>query len=67
METMQLYKTKMVLSLRTIFLHISGPIKQIYIHKNIGVGVIMPWDTSLSNDFLPDVLKVFININEYAN
>ena len=36
-------------------MHLSGPIKQICIHKNMSVGVIMPWDTSLSNDFLPDV------------
>ena len=42
---------------RTISLHLSGPIKQIYNHKNISVGVIMPWDTSFSNDFLPDVLN----------
>ena len=52
-ETMQLHKTKNGVILRTMFLHISGPIKQIY----IGVGVITPWDTSLSNDFLPDFFK----------
>ena len=57
MEIMQLHKTKMDLFLRTISLHLNGPIKQIYIHKNISVDVIMPWDTSLSNDFLPDVLS----------
>ena len=62
METMQFHKTKMDLFLRTICLHLSGPIKQICIHNNISVGVIMPWDTSLSNDFLP-----FIYIHEYAN
>ena len=57
METMQLHKTKMDLFLRTIFLHLSGPIKQIYIHKNMSVVVITPWDPRLSNDFLPDVLS----------
>ena len=55
--TMQLHKTKMDLFLRTIFLHLSGPIKQIYIHKNLSVVVITPWDPRLSNDFLPDVLS----------
>ena len=30
------------------------------------VGVITPWDTSLTNDFLP-VILVFINIHDYAN
>ena len=57
METMQLHKTKMVLFLRTIFLHLSGPIKQTYIHKNMSVVVITPWDPILFNDFLPDVLS----------
>ena len=57
METMQLHKTKVDLFLRAIYLHLSGPIKQIYIHKNIFIGVIMPWDTGFSNDFLPDVLS----------
>ena len=57
MEPMQFRKTKMDLFLRTIFLHLSDPIKQICIHKNMSVGVIMPWDTSLSTDFLPDVLS----------
>ena len=57
METMQLHKTKMDLFLRTIFLHLSGPIKQTYIHKNMSIVVIMPWDPRLSNDFLPDVLS----------
>ena len=57
MKTMQFHNTKMDLSLRTIFLHLSGPIKQIYIHKHMSVGAIRPWDTSLSNDFLPDVLS----------
>ena len=56
METMQFHKTKMDLFLRTIFLHLSGPFKQICIHKNVSVGVIMSWDTSFSNYFLPDVL-----------
>ena len=53
METMQLHKTKMELFLRTIFLHLSGPIKQTYIHKNMSVFVITPWDPRLSNDFFP--------------
>ena len=57
METMQLHKTKMDLFLRTIFLHLSSPIKQTYIHKNMSVVVITPWDPRLSNDFLPDVLS----------
>ena len=56
-ETMQLHKTEMDLFLRTIFLHLSGPIKQTYIHKNISVVVITPWGSRLSNDFLPDVLS----------
>ena len=43
--------------LRTIFLHLSGPIKQTCIHKNMSVVVITPWDPRLSNDFLPDVLS----------
>ena len=55
METMQLHKTKMYLYFRTIFLHLSRPIKQTYIHKNMSVVVITPWDPRLSNDFLPDV------------
>ena len=54
---MQLHKTKMDLFLKTIFLHLSGPIKQTYIHKNMSVGVITPWDLRLSYDFLPDVLS----------
>ena len=58
METMQLHKIKRNLFLRKISLHLSGPtIKQIYIHKNISIGVIMPWDTSFSNDFHPDILS----------
>ena len=57
METMQLHKTKMELFLRTIFLPLSGPIKQTYIHKNMSVVVITPWDPRLSIDFLPDVLS----------
>ena len=57
METMQLHTTKMDLVLRTIFLHLSGPIKQTYIHKNMSVVVITPWEPRLSNDFLPDVLS----------
>ena len=57
METMQLHKTKMDLFFRTIFLHLSGPIKQTYIHKKMSVVVITPWDPRLSNDFLPDVLS----------
>ena len=40
METMQLHKTKMDLFLRTIFLHLGGPIKQTYIHMNMSVVVI---------------------------
>ena len=59
METMRFHKTKIDLFLRTIFLHSSGPIKQIYIHKHMSVGVITPWDTSLSNDFLPDVSSFY--------
>ena len=61
METMQLHKTKMDLFFRTIFrtifLHLSGPIKQTYIHKNMSVVVITHWDPRLSNNFLPDVLS----------
>ena len=57
METMQLHKTKMDLFFRTIFLHLSGPIKQTYIHKNMSVVVFTSWDQRLSNDFLPDVLS----------
>ena len=57
METMQFHKTKMDLFLRTIFLHLSGPIKQTYTHKQMSVVVITPWDPRLSNDFLPDVLS----------
>ena len=64
METMRFHKTKIDLFLRTIFLHSSVPIKQIYIHKRMSVGVITPWDTSLSNDFLPDVSS-FINIHGF--
>ena len=56
-ETMQLHKTKMDSFLRIIFLHLSGPIKQTYIHKNMSVAVITPWDLRLSYDFLPDVLS----------
>ena len=55
METMQFHKTKKDLFLRTIFLHLSGPIKQTYIHKNMSVDVITPWSPRLSNDFLLDV------------
>ena len=57
METMQLHKTKIDLFLRTIFLHLSGPIKQTYIHKNMSIVVITSCDLRLSNDFLPDVLS----------
>ena len=57
METMQLHKTKMDLFLRTIFLHLSGPIKQTYINKIMSVVVITPLDPRLSNDFFPDVLS----------
>ena len=57
METVQLHKTKMDLFLRTIILHLSGPIKQTYMHKNMSVVVITPWDPRLSNDFFPDVLS----------
>ena len=57
METMQIHKTKMDLFLRTIFFHLSDPIKQTYIHKNMSVVVITPWDPRLSNDFLPSVLS----------
>ena len=57
METMQLHKIKMDLFLRTIFLHLSGPFKQTYIHKNMSVVVITPCDPRLTNDFLPDVLS----------
>ena len=57
METMQLHKIKMDLFLRAIFLHLSGSIKQTYIHKNMSVVVITPWDPRLTNDFLPDVLS----------
>ena len=57
METMQLHKTKMDLYLRTIFLHLSGPIKQTNIHKNMSVVVITHWVPRLFNDFLPDVLS----------
>ena len=62
METMRCHKTKIDLFLRTIFLHSSGPIQQNYIHKHMSVGVITPWDTSLSNDFLPDVLLIFLDL-----
>ena len=51
-------------------MHLSGPIEQFYIHKTMfqvfNVGVITPWDTSLTNDVLP-VFLVFNNIHEYAN
>ena len=57
METMQLHITKIDLFLKTIYLHLSGSIKQTYIHKNMSVVVITPWDRRLSNDFLPDVLS----------
>ena len=57
METMQLHKTKMYLFLMTIFLHLSCPIKQTDIHKNMSVVVISPWGPLLSNDFLPDILS----------
>ena len=47
METMQFHKTKMDLFFKTICLHLSGPIEQIYIHKKMfkvfNVGVITPW------------------------
>ena len=47
METMQFHRTKTDLFFRTICLHLSGPIEQIYIHKKMSyvfnVGVITHW------------------------
>ena len=54
----------MALGLRTIVLHLSGPIEQISIHKNI-LGVQCRSDYPYPN--FPPHFYVFINIQEYAN
>ena len=57
----------------TIFLHLSGCIEQIGMHKKFSqvfsVGPKNPVTpgTSLSNGILPQLFEVFINIHEYAN
>ena len=57
----------------TIFLHLSGCIEQIGIHKkfsqvfSVGPNTPVTPVTSLSNGILPQCFEVFINIHEYAN
>ena len=56
METMKFHITKMHVFLgQYFFLHLSGPIEQIYTHKEMfyvfNVGLITPFDSSLSNGF----------------
>ena len=55
METMIFHITKMHLSLRTKFLHLSGPIEQINSQKKMSyvfnVDLITSWDASSSDGF----------------
>ena len=57
----------------TIFLHLSGCIEQIGMHKkfsqvfSVGPKTPVTPGTSLSNGILPQFFEVFINIHEYAN
>ena len=55
METMKFHITKAHLILRTIFLHLCGPIERIDATNEMSyvfnVGLIAPLDTSLSNVF----------------
>ena len=57
----------------TIFLHLSGCIEQIGMHKrfsqvfSVGPKTQVTPGTSLSNGILPQFLKFFINIHEYTN
>ena len=57
----------------TIFLHLSGCIEQIGMHKkfsqvfSVGPKPPVTPGTSLSNGILPQFLKFFINVHEYAN
>ena len=56
--------------LRAIFvLHLSGPIKQIYIHNKMSyvfnVGLITPWDTRLPNGF-PSLIFMNVQVRSYS-
>ena len=65
METMKFQKPKR----KILFLHLSGPIGQIYAHNEMSyvfnLGLITPLHTIFTHDF-PSFLN-FINIHEYAN
>ena len=64
METMRFHKTKIDLFLRTIFLHSSGPIKQIYTHKHMSLGVITP-GIQVYPMIFSLMFQVFINIHGF--